>query len=156
MDSGIAVSQRASRSLESVGAAIATKTSVAEPLAGQAKEMRDASLHVTEKMASAAPAVEENAAAAAEIDSTNQPVIQAMVPVTAAAAKNTGTAQQVASSASDLAAGITAIDSTVKAPRDQAEDLRGLTAKFTLTKRGESRLDGSRTTVAARTLSLRR
>jgi methyl-accepting chemotaxis protein len=63
MDSGIAVSQRASRSLESVGRAIATTSSVAESLAGQASDMRDASRHVTENMASASAAVEENAAA---------------------------------------------------------------------------------------------
>jgi methyl-accepting chemotaxis protein len=156
MDSGIAVSQRASRSLESVGAAIATTTSVAESLAGQAIDMRNASLHVTENMASASAAVEENAAAAAEMRSTTQHVMQAMVPVTAAATKNTATAQRVASSASDLAGSITAIDSTVKALRNQAEDLKGLIAKFTLTDRSEARLDGSRKVAAAGPVSLNR
>jgi methyl-accepting chemotaxis protein len=156
MDSGIAVSQRASRSLETVGAAIATTTSVAESLAGQAIEMRNASLHVTENMASASAAVEENAAAAAEMRSTTQHVMQAMVPVTAAARKNSATAQEVASSASDLAGSITAIDSTVKALRDQAETLKGLLAKFTLTDRSEAPLNGSLKVGAARSVFLNR
>jgi methyl-accepting chemotaxis protein len=156
MDSGIAVSQRASRSLESVGAAIATTTSVAESLASHAKQMRDASLHVTENMASASAAVEENAAAAAEMRSTTLHVMQAMMPVTAAATQNTATAQEVASSASELAGSIAAIDSTVKALRDQAEALKGVVAKFTLTGRSETPFDASRPVVAARTLSLRR
>jgi hypothetical protein len=50
---GIAVSQRASSSLETVGAAIAATTTPAESLSARAQEMRDASKHVTENMASA-------------------------------------------------------------------------------------------------------
>jgi methyl-accepting chemotaxis protein len=155
MDSGIAVSQRASRSLQSVGSAIATTTTVAESLAGQAIDMRDASLRVTENMASAAAAVEENAAAAAEMRSTTQHVMQAMIPVTAAASKNTVTAQAVASSTSELAGAITAIDSTVKALRAQAEVLTGLVAKFTITDQSAN-LHASRKVEATRTLSLQR
>ncbi len=107
------ISQRASRSLESVGAAIRTATSVAEALAVQADEMRDASQRVTENMASTSAAVGQNAAAASEMRSTTQHVMQAMVPVSAAAANNTATAQKVATSASQLADGVLLIESTV-------------------------------------------
>jgi methyl-accepting chemotaxis protein len=76
MDSGIAVSQ----SLETVGAAIAATTSVAESLCAAAREIRDASTHVTENMSSASAAVEENAAAAAEMRNTTDHVTSVMVP----------------------------------------------------------------------------
>jgi len=134
MDSGIAVSQRASRSLESVSRAIATTTSVAESLAVQAREMQDASVHVTENMAGASAAVEENAAAAAEMRSTTDHVTNAMVPVAAAASLNAASAQKAALSTRELALGIAGIGSTARALRDQAEQLEGLVAHFTLGK----------------------
>jgi methyl-accepting chemotaxis protein len=130
MDSGIAVSQRASRSLESVSRAITTTNSVAESLAGQAREMQDASMRVTENMASAAAAVEENAAAAAEMRSTTDHVTNAMVPVASTASQNAAIAQEAAVSTRQLAIGIAEIDSTARALRDQAEQPEGLLAKF--------------------------
>ncbi len=130
MESGIAVSQRASRSLESVSRAITTTSSVAESLAGQAREMQDASMRVTENMASASAAVEENAAAAAEMRSTTDHVTNAMIPVAATASQNAATAQEAALSTRQLAIGIAEIDSTARALRDQAEQLEGLLAKF--------------------------
>lgn len=137
MEAGMNISQRASRSLESVGAAIRTATSVAEALAVQADEMRDASQRVTENMASTSAAVGQNAAAASEMRSTTQHVMQAMVPVSAAAANNTATAQKVATSASQLADGVLLIESTVKALHEQAKGLRNLAAQFTVESHGE-------------------
>jgi methyl-accepting chemotaxis protein len=136
MEAGMNISQRASRSLESVGAAIRTATSVAEALAVQADEMRDASQRVTENMASTSAAVGQNAAAASEMRSTTQHVMQAMVPVSAAA-NNTATAQKVATSASQLADGVLLIESTVKALHEQAKGLRNLAAQFTVESHGE-------------------
>lgn len=137
MDAGMKISQRASRSLESVGAAIRTATSVAEALAVQADEMRHASQRVTENMANTSAAGEQNAAAASEMRSTTQHVMLAMVPVTAAAAKNTATAQEVAASASNLAQGIVSIESTVKALLEQAKGLSDLAGRFTVESAGE-------------------
>jgi methyl-accepting chemotaxis protein len=130
MDSGIAVSQRASRSLESVGRAIATTTSVAESLAGQAREMQDSSTRVTENMAGASAAVEENAAAAGEMRSTTDHVTHVMVPIAATASQNAAAAQEAALSTRQLALGIAEIDATARALRDQAEQLEGLIGKF--------------------------
>jgi methyl-accepting chemotaxis protein len=136
MDSGIAVSQRASHSLERVDGAIATTTSVAEALAGQAREMQSASMRVTESMASASAAVEENAAAASEMRSTTDHVTKAMIPVAATASQNATTAQEAALSTRQLAIGIAEIDSTARTLRDQAEQLEGLIAKFSFTEPG--------------------
>jgi methyl-accepting chemotaxis protein len=150
MDSGIAVSQRASRSLESVGRAIATTSSVAESLAGQAREMQDASMRVTENMAGASAAVEENAAAAAEMRSTTDHVTNGMVPVAATASQNAATAREAALSTRQLALGIAEIDSTARALRDQAEQLEGLVAKFIFEEFGQGSVDAPRKLVAAR------
>lgn len=130
MDSGIAVSERAARSLESVGRAIATATTVAESLAGQAKEMKTASARMTENMASTSAAVDENAAAAAQMRSTTDHVTNVMIPVAATASKNSELAQEAAVSTQQLALGIAEIDSTARALRDQAQQLEALVAKF--------------------------
>jgi len=132
MDSGIAVSERASRSLETVGAAIGTTTSVAEALAGQVREMRDASTRVTENMAGASTAVEENAVAAAEMRFTTDRLTSAMIPIAATATQNAATAQDAASSTQRLALGIAEIDTTARALHDQAEQLENLVARFTI------------------------
>ena len=132
MDSGIAVSQRASRSLESIGVVVATTTRVAEALAGQVREMRDASTRVTENMAGASTAVQENAAAAAEMRSTTDEVTSAMIPIAATATQNASTAEDAASSTQQLALGIAEIDTTARALRNQAEQLENLVAKFTI------------------------
>jgi methyl-accepting chemotaxis protein len=156
MDSGIAVSQRAARSLESVSRTIATTSSVAESLAGQAREMQDASMRVTENMASASAAVEENAAAAAEMRSTTDHVTNAMVPVAATASQNAATAQEAALSTRQLAIGIAEIDSTARALRDQAEQLEGLVARFIFEESSKAAFDAPRKLGAARAVSLHR
>jgi methyl-accepting chemotaxis protein len=155
MESGIAVSQRASRSLESVSRAITTTSSVAESLAGQAREMQDASLRVTENMASASAAVEENAAAAAEMRSTTDHVTNAMVPVAATASQNAATAQEAALSTRQLAIGIAEIDSTARDLRDQAEQLEGLVAKFII-EESSAAVDTPRKRATPRAVSLHR
>ncbi len=153
MDSGIAVSQRATRSLESVGRSIATTSSVAESLAGQAREMQDASMRVTENMASASAAVEQNAAAAAEMRSTTDHVTHVMVPVAATASQNAATAQEAALSTRQLAIGIAEIDSTARALRDQAEVLEGLVGKFIFEESGRAPSDTPRKSAPPRTVA---
>ena len=156
MESGITVSQRASRSLESVSRAITTTSSVAESLAGQAREMQDASMRVTENMASSSAAVEENAAAAAEMRSTTDHVTNAMVPVAATASQNAATAQEAAMSTRQLAIGIGEIDSTARALRDQAEQLESRLAKFTFEESGQAPFEVPRILATSRAVSLHR
>jgi methyl-accepting chemotaxis protein len=123
---------------------------VAESLAGQAREMQDASTRVTENMASASAAVEENAAAAAEMRSTTDHVTNAMVPVAATASQNAATAQEAALSTRQLAIGINEIDSTARALRDQAEQLEALVAKFIIEEPSRASVDVPRKLVAAK------
>jgi methyl-accepting chemotaxis protein len=139
MDSGIAVSQRASRSLETVGRAIGTTSSVAGALAGQAREMQEASTRVAENMADASAAVEENAAAAAAMRTTTDRVRDALVPVTLAAGNTTSTAREAAAAASALAAGIGEIESTVETLHSEAENLAQLVEHFAGKRSGGQR-----------------
>ena len=130
MDSGIVISERASGSLQSVGRAIAVTTSVAESLAGQAREMQDASTRVTENMAGSAAAVEENAAAAGEMRCTTDHVTKVMIPVSATAAQNAQAAREAAVSTRELAGDIAEIDSTARALLKHAEELETLVGRF--------------------------
>ena len=130
MDSGSAVSQRASRSLETVGSAIATTASVAENLARQAREMREASVRVTENMASTSAAVEENAAAAAEMQTTTAHVTQVMVPIAATASANAQSAQHVASSTELLTTQVITFESVSSTLQSKAAELAVLLSRF--------------------------
>jgi methyl-accepting chemotaxis protein len=132
MDEGIAVSDRASRSLESVRTAIATTSGVAEKLAGQALEMRDASTRVTTSMADASAAVDENSAAAAQMRATTEHITQVMLPIAATASSNATAAGEAALLTRHLAGGIAEIDTTARSLRDQAEQLRNMVANFTV------------------------
>ncbi len=130
MDAGIAVSDRASVSLARVGSAISTTNSVADTLEKQAVDMQNASTRVTQNMASAAAAVEENAAAAAEMRSTTEHVTSVMMPIAATAATNATAAQEASLSTSQLAIGIGEIGITASSLRDQAMQLEALLAQF--------------------------
>jgi methyl-accepting chemotaxis protein len=136
MDSGITVSRRAAGSLETVSAAIASTTSVAEELSAQAQEMRDASVRVTENMASSSAAVKESAAAALQMRGKTGHTVEAMVPVVATAEKNAKTTQEAALNCNTLADGISQIATTVNTLRDWADELQTLVGQFTL---GEGR-----------------
>ncbi len=117
--------------------------------------MEDASMRVTENMASASAAVEENAAAAAEMRSTTDHVTNAMVPVAATALQNAATAQEAAMSTRQLAIGMAEKDSTARALRDQAEELEGLLSKFVF-EEPSAPVDASRKRATPRSASLRR
>lgn len=118
------------RQTVTVGATIATTTSVTDVLSVRAQEMRAASLSVTENMASASAAVEENAAAAAEMRSTTDHITNTMVPVAATASRSAATLADAATSARQLAGGINEIDTTARALRNQAAELESLVARF--------------------------
>jgi methyl-accepting chemotaxis protein len=87
--------------------------------------------------------------------STTDHVTNAMVPVAATASQNAATAQEAALSTRQLALGIAEIDSTARALRDQAEELEGLVARFTIEDSSES-IRNSRMLAAGRAASLSR
>jgi methyl-accepting chemotaxis protein len=130
MDSGINVSQRASRALQTVSSAIVTTANVAELLAEQTHDMRVASRQVAENMASTSAAVEENSAAAQEMRSTTDHVTNVIVPISATASRNAQTAQQASAATQQLAMEISEIESTARSLRDQAAGLSSLVGRF--------------------------
>jgi hemerythrin-like metal-binding protein len=132
MDSGIAVSQRASHSLQSVSSAIIATSNVAETLSASTREMRAASANVADNMTSTSAAVEENSAAAAEMRSTTDHVTSIIIPIAATASQNASTAQGAAAAAQALAIGINEIEVTAGSLRDQAAELESLVGQFVL------------------------
>jgi methyl-accepting chemotaxis protein len=138
MEAGIVVSDRAARSLESVRKAISTTTGVAESLAGQAVEMRNASARVSEAMSSTSAAVEENSAAAVQMRSTTEHITKIMMPIAATASANATAADEASTSTRQLANGIAEINTTAMSLRDQAEALKSLVATFTISPPGRS------------------
>jgi methyl-accepting chemotaxis protein len=132
MDSSIAISERAARSLETLTSAVTTTSNVAETLAGRAQQMRQDSLRMTDNMGSTSAAVEENAAAASEMQSTTNHITNVMVPIAATASANAQAAQGAAAATQLLAAGIGEIGSTSRKLRDQAAELESLLGRFTV------------------------
>jgi methyl-accepting chemotaxis protein len=132
MATGLDVAEAAAHALAGVTTAIGTTSTVAADLAGRAREMRDASLHVTENMSSASAAVEENAAAAAEMRSTTNHVTAIMLPIADTAIEQSEAARDAAAATGELAAGIDRIESTAAALRAEVSTLETLVARFTV------------------------
>jgi methyl-accepting chemotaxis protein len=130
MSAGLTVAGRAQDALGSVSSAIATTASVADELAGQARQMRDASTLVTENMSSSSAAVEQNAAAATEMRSTTNHVTEAIVPIAANARDQSGAAQQAAASIIELAGSLRQIDGAARALGERSGRLRQTVGQF--------------------------
>ena len=130
MAGGVAVAERASAALGAVAEAIRTTTRVADDLATRAGAMRDASITVTDYIASVAAAIGENAAAAGEMRLTTQSVTETMLPVAHTAEEQSHALQNAAASTGELAAGVQQIGATARALRDQTEALDALVDQF--------------------------
>ena len=150
MESGIIVSERASRSLESVRTAIATTTTVAEQLGIRAQDMRDASARVTDNMVSAQAAVEESAAAASEMRSTTAFVANVMVPAVATSSRNAELAQSSNVATQKLMLTLGEIEETARALNTEAEDIKRLVATFVVKEDSEPPLRTATKTIARR------
>jgi methyl-accepting chemotaxis protein len=74
--------------------------------------------------------VEENAAAANQMQATTHEITATMLPVARAAEEQSAAAQQAAFATGELASGVGEIDATARALREQAERLDALVARF--------------------------
>ena len=70
----MSVAERASEALDRIGGAVGGTTGVAEELAARAREMKDASSKVAENVSSTSAGVEENAAAANQMQATTHEI----------------------------------------------------------------------------------
>ncbi len=149
VDGGLALAKRATASLAAVEEAVGEATHTAERVAGGTSAMRDASTQVAENVAGVSAIVEQNAAAAGEMQATTGAVTQAVAPVAAAAEQQSSAAEEVSASAAELAAQTNEIALTARHVRAQAQALEALVSRFTLDDATLSRVrDASR---AART-----
>jgi methyl-accepting chemotaxis protein len=141
MQSGLTVAERASTALDGISRAVGATTGVAQELADRARAMREASLHITEHVASASAGVEENAAAATQMRITTRDITATMMPVAQAAEEQSAAAQQAAVATGELASGVQEIDATARALRDQAGRLDMLVARFVVEDEGVERTE---------------
>ncbi|HYZ15425.1 MAG TPA: HAMP domain-containing methyl-accepting chemotaxis protein [Candidatus Acidoferrum sp.] len=139
MQSGLTVAERASAALDGISRAVGATTGVAQELAERARAMREASLQITEHVASASAGVEENAAAATQMRVTTRDITATMTPVAQAAEEQSAAAHQAAVATGELASGVQEIDATARALRDQAERLDVLVARFVVEDDGTQR-----------------
>ena len=130
MQNGLSLAHRASEALGTVERAIGTTSGVAQELAERASAMREASLRITENVASASAAVEENAAAASQMKTTTREVTATIVPIAQTAEQQSASAQHAALATGELASGVQEMGATARALRDQAERLGSLVARF--------------------------
>jgi methyl-accepting chemotaxis protein len=92
--------------------------------------MKAASSKVAENVSSTSAGVEENAAAANQMQATTHEITATMMPVARAAEEQSAAAQQAAFATGELASGVGEIDATARALREQAERLDALVARF--------------------------
>jgi hypothetical protein len=90
-------------------------------------------------MTSTSAAVEENAAAAAEMRSTTDHVTNVIIPIAATASANAATAQNAAAATQELASGMSGIENTARSLRDRAAELELLLARFNVNEKIEPR-----------------
>jgi methyl-accepting chemotaxis protein len=132
VESGLALASRATSSLAAVEQAVSEASRTAERVAGGTASMRDASTQVADNVAGVSSVVEQNAAAAGEMQATTGAVTHAVTPVAAAAEQQSAAAEEVSASAAELAAQTNEIALTARHVRAQAEALEALVSRFTL------------------------
>jgi len=132
VEGGLGLASRATSSLANVEHAVGEATRTAERVAGGTAAMREASTQVADNVAGVSVIVEQNAAAAGEMQATTGAVTQAVGPVAAAAEQQSSAAEEVSASVAELAAQTNEIALTARHVRTQAEALAALVTRFTL------------------------
>ena len=130
VDRGLALSETATTSLESVTNAVAQTRDVAEDVADSAKLMRDASVDVASNMRSVTAIVEANAAVSLQMQAATDSIMSSIAPVAAAAEEQSAAAELVLSSADGLTVQVREMSNTSAQVREQAERISGLIAGF--------------------------
>jgi methyl-accepting chemotaxis protein len=132
VEGGLSLASRATSSLANVEHAVGEATRTAERVAGGTAAMREASTQVADNVAGVSAIVEQNAAAAGEMQVTTGAVTQAVGPVAAAAEQQSTAAEEVSASVAELAAQTNEIALTARHVRAQAEALENLVSRFTI------------------------
>jgi methyl-accepting chemotaxis protein len=132
VEGGLGLASRATSSLANVEHAVGEATRTAERVAGGTAAMREASTQVADNVAGVSAIVEQNAAAAGEMQATTGAVTQAVGPVAAAAEQQSSAAEEVSASVAELAAQTNEIALTARHVRAQAEALEQLVSRFTI------------------------
>jgi len=130
VEDGLQLARRATTALEAIGAAIDRTSGIAHDVSAGTVKMRDASAQLAENMGSVSSVVEENAAAAGQMEATTSSVSQAIDPVARTAEAQSELAGQVSGAAHQLAAQVSVIADSAHRLDGQAQALAGSLAHF--------------------------
>jgi methyl-accepting chemotaxis protein len=127
---GLQRSGRARVALTTIREAIEATSAVASDVAARTGVMRAQSEVLSRDMSSVSVIVEQNAAAARQIETTTASVAELFVPITQLSEEQSHSAAEVSESVVDLVMQMERIDTTAHALDDHAEALSGLVAGF--------------------------
>ena len=127
---GVALADRATAALASIGGAITETTRVAEDVAARSDSMQRASIKLSDDMSHASAIVTENAAAAAQMQVSTGAVTQSIVPIASLAENQSQAAGEVSTSAIELASQVQEMDATAHELDAQAQYLKSLVNVF--------------------------
>ena len=139
MDSGLALSQEATRALGAVGAAIEQTAGIAAEVANRSGEMHSASSALTQSISSVSVIIDEHASTAGNVESTTQDVLATIRPVESFAQSQAETAQEVSQAAVALSTQIQEMNASSRTSRTQSELLKKLVSAFSNVDKGTVR-----------------
>ena len=141
LEEGVTVASTGSDAIERIAGAVRDTASVASEVAERSAMMRRESGAITSNISSVSAIVEENAAAATQMQRTTTDLSGQLTPVAVAAEEQSRTAEAVSSAALQLAEQMTDIRNFAQHVRDRSVSLRGLAARFSVAE-GDGELSG--------------
>ena len=130
LEEGVAVANTGNDAINHISSAVRETASVAGEVRQRSGTMRNESGSITSHIASVSAIVEENAAAATEMQTTTHDLSTQLLPVAAAAEQQSVTAQSVSSSAAQLAEQMQSVLAFASNVRDGSEALQSLVNRF--------------------------
>jgi methyl-accepting chemotaxis protein len=132
LDSGLQLASKASDALSRLADSTKTTTETADAVAAGSTIIRRASSEISGMIGSVSAVIEENAAAAGQMQIGTTSVTELMLPIATASESHATTAEEVSASAHETAAQIRELDATAAAVLSQSERLRTVLGTFVI------------------------
>ncbi|HTC29806.1 MAG TPA: HAMP domain-containing methyl-accepting chemotaxis protein [Candidatus Acidoferrum sp.] len=124
LDNGLSLAATAREALERLEASTRTTTDTADAVATGSTIIRSASAEINAMIGSVSSVIEENAAAATQMQISTASVTDLMLPIATSAESHAATAEEVSASAYETSAQITELNMTAETVLSQSERLR--------------------------------
>jgi methyl-accepting chemotaxis protein len=132
IDRGLAIALGASGALDSIDRAIAETRTIALEVANRAGAMAQRSVALAKDVDTVAAVIDENSAAAAEMQATTESVSSAIALSRAASEAQSTTSEEVHAAARQLELQVTVLDATAAELRERSDLLASLISTFKL------------------------